>query len=104
MNRLLLALFHTCITWAAVADDLDFLAASGKKLKSEVSARGVPSIDERTWTATCRKGIAIAGSCESQSGARHLQNVGVLGGTQWACTWTEPTPKAEVTALCFFEE
>jgi hypothetical protein len=104
MHRLLLAFFLACVACSAVADDLDFLAAAGKKLKTEVSAPGVPSVNRTTWTATCRKGIAIAGYCESQSGARQLQNVGVVGGTQWACTWTEPTPKAEVTAVCLFEE
>jgi hypothetical protein len=104
MNRTLLILGLACVTYGAAAEDLDFSAAAGKKLKTEVSAPGVPSVNRATWTATCRKGIAISGYCESQSGTRHLQNVGIVGGTQWACTWTEPTPRAEVTAVCLFEE
>jgi hypothetical protein len=61
MHRLLLAFFLACVACSAVADDLDFSAAAGKKLKTEVSAPGVPSVNRTTWTATCRKGIAIAG-------------------------------------------
>jgi len=104
MNRGLLVLFVVCAAWGAAADDLNFSAAAGKRLKTEVSPSGVPSLDQKTWTATCNKGIAIAGYCESQSGARQLQSVGAVVGTQWACTWTEPTPKAEITAVCLFEE
>jgi hypothetical protein len=51
-----------------------------------------------------REGTAITGYCGSQSGSRQLQNVGAVATTQWACTWTEPTAKAEVTAVCLFEE
>ena len=104
MSRFALFVALICVPAAATADDLNFLAAAGKRLKTEMSTPGVPSVNRATWTATCRKGIAIAGYCESQSGARHLQNVGVVAPTQWACTWTEPTEKAEVTALCLFEE
>jgi hypothetical protein len=103
-KKLLVFLILVCVSCVATADELDFSPTTGKKLKTEVSPSGVPSVNERTWTATCSKGIAIAGYCESQSGARHLQNVGVVAGRQWACTWTEPTPKAEVTAVCLFEE
>ena len=104
MKRVPLALSLACVTFGAQADNLDFSAAAGRKLKTEMSVPGVPSIDGKTWTATCRKGIAIAGHCEAQSGARNLQNVGVVEGTHWVCTWTEPTPKAQVTALCLFED
>ena len=104
MTRFLLALVLVCVAGMVAADDLDFSAAAGKRLKTEVSPSGVPSVDTRTWSATCRKGIAMAGYCESQSGARHLQSVGVFEGIQWVCTWTEPPPKAEITALCLFEE
>jgi hypothetical protein len=104
MNRLLLALVLAGVGGVVAADDLDFSAASGKRLKTEVSPFGVPSVDTRTWSATCTKGIAITGYCQSQSGARQLQSVGVVEGIQWACTWTEATPRAEITALCLFEE
>jgi hypothetical protein len=97
-------LLLACAILGAQADELDFSAAAGKKLKTETSVPGVPSIDGKTWTATCSRGIAIAGHCEAQSGARTLQNIGVVEGTHWVCTWTEPTPRAQVTALCLFEE
>jgi hypothetical protein len=104
MNRMLFGLALSCIATGALADDLNFSAAAGKSLKTEVSPSGVPSLDTRTWTATCNKGIAITGYCESHSGARQLQNVGAVAPTQWACTWTEPTPQAEITAVCLFED
>jgi hypothetical protein len=104
MNRLLVMLILGGVPCGALADQLDFSPTAGKRLKTEVSSSGVPSVNEKTWTATCSRGIAISGFCESQSGQRTLQNVGIVAGTQWACTWTEPTPKAEVTALCLFEE
>ena len=104
MNKLLGALVLVSVAGSSAADDLDFSAANGKRLKTEVSPSGVPSVDTRTWSATCRKGIAVAGYCESQSGPRQLQSVGVFEGTQWVCTWTEATPKAGITALCLFDE
>jgi hypothetical protein len=104
MNRLLPVLVLTCFAGGSAADDLNFSAAVGKRLKTEVSPPGVPSVDRKTWTATCNRGIAVTGYCESQSGPRQLQNVGAVEGIQWACTWTEPTPKAEIKAICLFDE
>jgi len=104
MNKTLLALCLACLASGAVADNLDFSAAAGKKLKTEISPAGTPSVNSQTWTDGCRKGVAIAGACESRSGTRSIQNVGVVEGVHWVCTWTEPTPNAVVTALCLFEE
>jgi hypothetical protein len=104
MNRFPLAVILICATCTAAADDLNFSPATGKRLKTETSTPGVSSVNRATSTATCRKGVAVAGYCGSQSGPRQLQNVGVVATTQWACTWTEPTEKAQVTALCLFEE
>ena len=104
MNRMLLGFDSFLCRHRQLADDLNFSAAAGKRLKTEISPAGVPSVDTRTWTATCIKGIAIAGYCELQSGTRQLQNVGAVAVTQWACSWTEPTPKAEITAVCLFED
>jgi hypothetical protein len=77
MERFLLLAFLMCACTAATADELNFSAASGKRLKTEVSPPGVPSVNRATWTATSRKGVAVAGYCEAQSGPRQLQNVGV---------------------------
>jgi hypothetical protein len=104
MNRVLLGLFLACAAYSAAADDLNFSPAAGTTLKSEVSPQGVPSLDGRTWTATCNKGIAITGHCQSQSGTRHLESIGAVEGSHWVCTWTEATPKAAVTAVCLFEQ
>jgi hypothetical protein len=102
--RALLAVCLACLASGANADNLDFSATSGKRLKTETSPPGTPSVNAQTWTATCRRGIAIAGGCESRSGTRSIQNVGVVEGVHWVCTWTEATPDAVVTALCLFEE
>jgi hypothetical protein len=88
----------------ARTDELDFSPATGKQLETATSVPGVPSADGKTWTATFSRGIAIAGHCEAQAGSRTLQNVGVVDGRHWVCTWTEPTARANVTALCLFEE
>ena len=87
-----------------MADDLNFSPTRGKALKTETSSQGVPSVNRQTWTATCRRGIAISGHCDSRSGSRTIQSIGVVEGGHWACTWSEPTPDAAVTALCLFEE
>jgi len=60
MNRLLLALLIGSVAWSTAAQDsLNFSPADGKRLKTETSPVGVPSVDQKTWTATCNKGIAI---------------------------------------------
>jgi hypothetical protein len=104
MNKMLLAVVLASAAWGAAADDLDFSPAGGKRLRSEVSPPGIPSLDMQTWTATCSRGIAVTGHCRSESGPRQLEGVGAIDGRQWACTWTEATPKAEITAVCLFEE
>jgi hypothetical protein len=103
MKALSIALVFACITSATQADDLNFSSALGKRLKTEVSTPGVPSVNTMTWTATCRVGIAISGYCASKSGKGNLQAVGA-DGPQWVCTWSEPMPEATATALCLFEE
>jgi hypothetical protein len=105
MNRALMVFgFALCVASEARTDDLNFSVEPGKRLKSEISSPGVPSIDTHTWMATCNRGIAITGYCASLSGQRQLQNVGALVPNQWSCTWTEPTSKAEVMAVCLYEE
>jgi hypothetical protein len=104
MNRLLIAFAFACATFPATADDVVFSGAGGKRLRTGNSSDGIPSINHRTWTATCRKGIAISGYCASHTGPRILQSVGVVEGQHWVCTWSDPTPNAVVIALCIFEE
>jgi hypothetical protein len=105
MNRLLMALAVVLSgNGGATADELNFPSAPGKRLKTEISPPGVPSVDRTTWTATCRRGISISGHCETHdSGFRHLQSFG-SDGVHRFCKWTEPVTKATVTALCLFEE
>jgi hypothetical protein len=103
MLKLVIA-FALAGTACAVADELNFPSAPGKKLRTEISPPGVPSVDRTTWTATCRRGISISGHCESYDrGFRHLQSFG-SDGTHRFCKWTEPVEEATVTALCLFEE
>ena len=87
----------------AAADDLDFSAASRKlRLKTESCGyfrrafRRRPNVDRYF----AEKEFAIAGDSASPDQERDsYRSVGVVAGTQWACTWTEPTPKAADTAL-----
>ena len=45
MKTLSLTLLLACAISGVKADELDFSAATGKKLKTETSVQGVPSID-----------------------------------------------------------
>jgi hypothetical protein len=93
MSKLLLAFALTLATSAA-ADDLTF----------STSVPGIPSVDRRTWTATCQRGISISGHCETHDqDARHLESFGSDGPHRF-CKWAEPLSNATVTALCLFEE
>jgi hypothetical protein len=104
MRKVMLVFALILVGWTATADELNFSGATGKRLRTEISPPGVPSVYRTTWTATCHRGVAISGHCETHDSAfRHLQGFG-SDGTHRFCKWTEPVTSATVTALCLFEE